>query len=97
MTELYDDEFEHEGNTPEQQLALHNMAVQRIMGDKTVRGIMSGLLDSCALDKGIFNADPHQLAYLEGRRSVGIELASMLRDAAPDLYLKMIEESINGR
>lgn len=85
-----------DGLTDEQRRALQRTEIQRIMSTKAGRQLLRGLIDSCAVEQGIFDTDPQMLAYREGRRSVGVEMSSMLKAAAPGQYLKMIEENLDG-
>lgn len=80
----------------ESEQALQDIAIQSIMSTEQGRKLFQGILDQCNHDADCFNADSRVHAYQEGKRSVAIIVADMLRSATPDLYLKMIGEKLNG-
>jgi hypothetical protein len=42
-------------------------------------------------------ADTHRSAYLEGRRSIGVDLVNQLRRVAPSDYVHMVGEAVSRR
>lgn len=76
--------------------ALQGLEIQRIMSTQQGRKLVQGILDQCNLDTCIFSADERAHVFNEGKRSIATNIAGMVKTAAPSLYIKMIEEKLNG-
>lgn len=68
--------------------------IMRILGTVDGRRYMMSILNGTGIDSSVFDKDTHQHAYNAGARSVGIRLRNDLKDAAPELYLRMLKEHI---
>ena len=69
--------------------------IRAIMGTPQGRRFMYRLAYGiCKVDGGIWSASA-EIHYLEGRRSVGIEVKSEAQRVAPREYVAMIQEQIN--
>jgi hypothetical protein len=77
--------------------AARAISVRLMMGDRDFRRFVYGLLDTCGLNAGAFDKDPLTTAYLAGRRSVAVALATELSSIDPDTYLKMLREAMEDR
>ena len=79
---------------PTDQRNIEIIEIMRILGTIEGRKYMMGVLNSTGLDRATFDKDTHQHAYNAGKRSVGLRLRDNLQDAAPELYLRMLQEHI---
>lgn len=53
---------------------------RRIFDDPLNRAVLEDILRSCGLlESSVRSPDPHETAYFEGRRAVGLELLEQLR------------------
>ncbi len=68
--------------------------IMRILGTSEGRKFMMGILNASGIDSDMFDQDTHKHAYNAGKRSQGIRLRNDLKDAAPELYLRMLQEHI---
>jgi len=73
---------------------LELMAIQDIMSKKDGRAFMFRLMEHSGVFQDTFHADSAISAYKSGRRSNGLFLESEIKQAAPENYIKMIQEHI---
>jgi len=59
------------------------------------RKVLTWVLDRTGIDKCAFNGQSNHTIFNEGRKSVGFDVVTMLKNADKDLYLKMIEEKLH--
>lgn len=72
------------------------LAIQNIMQTEGGRDFIWSQLQSCSVFESIFNIDPIQAGYNSGMRDAGLQLERVIKEAAPEYYLKMIKENIDG-
>ena len=72
------------------------LAIQNIMRTEGGRDFIWGQLQSCGTFESIFDRDPVQSGYNSGMRDAGLRLNRAVKEAAPEYYLKMIKENIDG-
>lgn len=70
------------------------LAVQNIMKTEDGRDFIWGQLQSCGVFESIFDKDSLQTSYNAGMRDAGLRLERVIKEAAPEYYLKMIKENI---
>lgn len=75
-------------NNPEE------LAVQNLMKNEGMRNYMWKQLQEAGVFENIFHSDPIQHAYNAGKRQNGLVLDEDLKQYAPAMYIKMIEENI---
>lgn len=66
--------------------------LHEIMSTPAGRRLLYALIDRCGVFGSAFDKDTHTMAFLEGRRSVGIDFTQQLQEAVPEFYLQMIVE-----
>lgn len=64
-----------------------------VMSTPSGRRLFFALIERAGVTGGAFDPNPHTMAFLEGRRSVGIELLQRLQQTVPQEYLKMVIEA----
>jgi hypothetical protein len=67
-----------------------------IMSLESGRNVIAKILNYTNIDDDIFDQDPVTHARNAGRREIGIWLRNEIIAAAPDQYLRMMKEKING-
>ena len=79
----------------------HVNALDRQEAEKMWAWLMSGpqgrrvvreLLDWCGVYRSSFSTNGSEMSFREGQRNVGLKLLAAVQVAAPDFYLKMLEE-----
>ena len=78
--------------TPQQEGELEILTIQGIMNNKECRTLFMRILNQAGTYDDTFNPDPHHHAHNTGRRSTGVWISKLLKDAAPDDYFKMLKE-----
>ena len=73
-----------------------NLVVQNIMRTEDGREYIYSYLQFCGVYESVFNKDPIQSGYYSGKRDAGLQLVRDIKESAPEYYIKMIEENING-
>lgn len=63
-----------------------------LMSSKNGRRIACRLLGEMGVWQSSFNSDALQMAFREGRRSIGLSLTAKLMNACPENYFLMLEE-----
>jgi len=71
------------------------LAIQNIMRTEGGRDFIWSQLQSCGTFESIFSADPVQSGYNNGNRDAGLRLEREIKEAAPEHYLKMVQENLN--
>lgn len=82
--------------TPEEAKRLKEMEEADLLGVMSTPGgrrLFFALLERSGVMAGAFDRDAGVMAFLEGRRSVGIELVQWLQAATPKEYLRMMTEA----
>lgn len=70
--------------------------IRKVMQSSPGRQWMYGLLERCHCYSTSFIAGaPDASAFREGERNIGLQLLIDIQNAAPDLYLTMIQEAKN--
>lgn len=69
--------------------------LSEMMRGESVRGVLQHLMETLA-DVPTFDVDPIKQAFLQGRRSVGLELRDTLQEVNFDLYYRGIGERRNS-
>jgi hypothetical protein len=64
-----------------------------VMSTPGGRRLFFALIERSGVMGGAFDRDPGTMAFLEGRRSVGIELVQRLQMTTPKEYLRMMTEA----
>lgn len=64
--------------------------LRHLLAQPAGRRVLSQILQHCGMDAVSHCADPHQTAFNEGRRSVGVRLVRELRRADFEAYLTMM-------
>jgi len=72
------------------------LAIQNIMRTEGGRDFIWGQLQFCGTFESIFDINSAQSSYNSGMRDAGVQLNRVVKEAAPEYYLKMIKENING-
>lgn len=72
------------------------LASVNIMKNEEGRGFIYRHLQSCGVFESIFNIDPLQHSYNSGMRDGGLTLNRKVKESAPENYIKMITENIDG-
>jgi hypothetical protein len=65
--------------------------IKRLMGADFGRRILWRLLSDTGVFKSTFRLN-NEMAFLEGRRSVGLEFLALVNETCPENYIKMLEE-----
>lgn len=65
------------------------------MRTKQGRAVVAHVLGKCNMESSSFNGQANHTIYREGRRSVGLEIVSELKEYAPELYIKMLQEKLD--
>jgi len=73
-----------------------NLAIENIMRTEDGRDFIWGQLQFCSVFESIFDVDSKQLSYNAGMRDAGLQLEREVKEAAPEYYLKMIKENLDG-
>lgn len=60
------------------------------------RRVIAYVLDISGMETSSFTGDATRDTFDTGRRSVGLQVASLAREADIDLYLKTLKENYNG-
>ena len=68
-----------------------------LMGQRQGRRAVWRLLAMARLDNLSFDTNAMQMAFKEGKRSVGLELLSKLMEVCPELFLVMQKEQQDDR
>ena len=71
-----------------------SLAIENIMRTEDGRSFIWGQLESCGTFESDFNKDPVQTGYNCGLRDAGLRLQRVVKEAAPDFYLKMMRENM---
>ena len=85
---MSDDEKDKQKHTSEE------LAIQNIMRTEGGRDFIWDQLQSCGTFESMFDINSNQLSYNAGLRDAGIRLNRVIKEAAPEHYLKMIQENI---
>ena len=85
---MSDDEKDKQKHTSEE------LAIQNIMRTEGGRDFIWDQLQSCGTFESMFDINPNQLSYNAGLRDAGVRLNRLVKEAAPEHYLKMINENI---
>lgn len=64
-----------------------------VMSTPSGRRLFFAFIERAGVTAGAFDPNPHTMAFLEGRRSVGIDLLQRLQQSTPQEYLKMMIEA----
>ena len=72
------------------------LAIQNIMQTEGGRDFIWNQLQSCNVFESIFSSDLAQSGYNSGMRDAGVRLERVVKEAAPENYLKMIKENLNN-
>lgn len=67
--------------------------VRSVMEQKAGKNLIWDILSKC----GIYTYTQDGIRFLEGRRSVGIDILALLEDADPTIYGRLILEKHDGR
>ena len=78
----------------EQRRLRTSLLLERVMTTKEGREVIGGLLDLTGVNASVFDVNPAAMAYREGRRSVGLDLVSIIR---PEQYQLMLKERYERR
>lgn len=81
---------------PDTTIEIEIQDLTSIMSLESGRNVINRILDYTNIDDDIFDADPATHARNAGRREIGVWLRNELKNAAPDRYLQMMKEQING-
>ena len=66
--------------------------VREVLNTKRGRRFFWRYLTICGVFK-TSNADEHQVFFNEGMRNIGLQLLADVNEAAPEAYLKMLQEA----
>lgn len=70
-----------------------DLALRSVMATREGRMALQWVLDSSGVNSASFSPNALTMAYSEGRRSVGIQLAERLRAVSLDYFRLMKDES----
>lgn len=86
--------------TPEEQkeeaktdLMLEESDMRELMSKPAGRRVFFAWLERCGVMASAFDSNPHTMAFLEGRRSMGVEMLQRLQEMTPKEYLEMMVEA----
>ena len=68
-----------------------------LMSDARGRRVMRRLLARSGIYRTSFNADPATMAFMEGRRDMGLWLVDEISQHAPKRFIEMQKEQLNER
>lgn len=71
------------------------LAVSNLIRTPEGRAFMWRFLQRARTHVNIFDNDPIKHAFNAGSRDMGLWLEAEIKDASPDLYIKMIKEQTN--
>ncbi len=78
----------------DREAAVLELNVRNALKHKPTRILMWELLNLTSLNADSFNRDSKQMAFNEGRRSVGLDILSMLETADARIYPNLILENM---
>jgi len=67
--------------------------IRWIMGEARGRRYMSWLMGQCGMDRLSFTGNSETF-FREGARNIGIMLKSKIDEVAPEMYIKMLTETL---
>jgi hypothetical protein len=73
--------------------ASKRMVIRQIMGTSEGRAWMNGILVLCNVFDSSFSTSALTMAYLEGKREIGLRLIADVVNAAPSRYTEMRKEA----
>ena len=88
---MSDDDNQEKGK---QKYTSEELAIQNIMQTEGGRDFIWNQLQYCSVFESIFSSDLAQSGYNSGMRDAGIQLNRVVKEAAPENYLKMLKENI---
>lgn len=77
-----------------QKYTSEELAIQNIMQTEGGRDFIWNQLQFCNVFESIFSSDLALSGYNSGMRDAGINLNRVVKEAAPENYLKMLKENI---
>ena len=80
----------------EKQQELEKADIRCIMRLEGGRRFIHKLLTQSGVAHDVFDVNPHQHAYNAGQRANGVMLNNMVAEAAPEYYLQMNKEHLDG-
>jgi hypothetical protein len=92
---MSDDVFDDE-ESQKPKVDRESLVIQNVMKNEDGRSFIWGQLQSCGVFESIFDRDPIKHGYNAGLREGGLQLDRKVREAAPEQYVKMMQENING-
>lgn len=90
LDDSLDDKVKKKQHNPDE------LVIQNVMRTEQGRDYIWKLLQLADVFENIFEPDPLQHAYRAGARKIGVLIAEELKQYAPDYYIKMIKENIDG-
>ena len=91
---MSDDPFE-EKTTDNRGRKAELLEIQNTMRTEGGRNLVWRILKQSGIFTSVFDSDPIIHAMNAGQRENGLWLEQELKEASPDLYLKMLKEHIN--
>lgn len=70
-----------------------DLALRRVLDTRDGRAVVRWIIAEAGFEKSSFNTNALQMAYLEGRRSVGLTLSARARRVSIDAFKLMQEEA----
>lgn len=92
---MYEDDSEKHKKNQQNERDLELLTIRNIMRTENGRDFLWKCLQNCSTFRGVFDVEPRQHAYNEGKRSHGVWLDTQIKEAAPDEYILMLKEHIN--
>lgn len=72
---------------------LFEMAVKDVLSRQSGRRVLAWVMKFSGVDEANFDADPLRLAYLNGKREVGVGIRRVFDGICPELVDQMIQEA----
>lgn len=91
---MNDDSFSVD-KTQSQSRELELLTMRNVMKTENGRSFMFRCLQNACVNENVFDIDPLTHAYRAGKREQGLWLDRELKEAAPEEYIKMLQEHIN--
>ena len=70
-----------------------DLALRRVLDTREGRAVVRWLISESGFERSSFNTNALQMAYLEGRRSIGLMLSSRAKRVSIDAFKLMQEEA----
>lgn len=67
--------------------------LREVLGTVSGRAVLWAVLEDCGIYRLSYHNNPHETAFREGNRQVGLRLLAEIHAAAPHAYIQMQQEA----